>query len=235
MNDNDLDLFDKYQRRELSRDKQREFINRLKNENDFYKDFEYYQLGINGIQAHELQKQLQCIHLQLYPKRRIYNQTIIMWRLAAVILLFIISFSLFSRWQGDHTQSLFDQFFRTFPDIITTRTQHQSAFHQGMANYRDQNFDNAISILSLIPSDNSNYKMSRFYLAISLLADDRVPEAIEIFTELKPTVFNQQVTWYLALCYLKIGDIESSIEQLKQIKTEETMYKESQRLLERLK
>lgn len=100
--------------------------------------------------------------------------------------------------------------------------------------YDEGNYEAAASEFNKLPKTDADI---RFYLGNSLLASNQASEAIDHFKfTLQQGVFQGQSRWYLALCYLKLGDDENAIYYLEIISTGNSNYAEAaSRILRELK
>ncbi len=129
-----------------------------------------------------------------------------------------------------------DQYFDKYPDVLTdvvrgTATDElDQSIQTGMAAYNTDNFEKAIQHLEAIPENTQDYQTTRFYTAISHLANQSPEKSFQILNQLSQSnsfIYADGVQWYLALSYLELNQKEKAIPILNQI-SESDHYKSAQ-------
>ncbi len=233
MDNKKLELFEKFVKNELPADQERALKKRLDRDKNLKAEFDIFMRSIKGIKANQLRLQLKDIHRELYPDRMPWYRQRWVWSMAAVLFIMLISISVLKR-QSD-SMLLYEQYFKPFPNVITGRSQNASSLQRGMALYNSREWEKAILALSSIANDHEDYQTARFYIAVSLLADQGPKEALRIFKQLKNSDYRQQAAWYQALCYVQMGEEETAVLELERIKPGDFNYTMARELLEKLK
>jgi len=153
----------------------------------------------------------------------------IFYRIAAIIVLLIsvaavIYFT--TQTKADH-QKLFAEYFKPYPNVITTKGLNEELLSAGMFYYDMEKYDSAIIFYTKMLENNPQNKEVLFYKGICFLAMNKPDEAIEslnkvVSDEMAP--YRNSGYWYLALAYLKAGNNQRSKEILSVIAEEESSH-----------
>lgn len=126
-------------------------------------------------------------------------------------------------------ESLSDQYYEPYPDLISTRAPTQNS--DAMFHYNKKEYETAIGLFKKqdILTDSEN-----FYLGVSYLSVEKLDQAEIIFTKLLTTERKPLAQWYLSLSYIKSGEESKAVQSLRQIKEGEYKHAEALRLLDEL-
>ncbi len=195
------------------------------------------ELQTNPILAEELLLQREAIALLKLDRQRAYKsqlQTIAqreatqirtapvvaLWQrrwlqiAAAVVLLFGVGWLLQQAFSGPvDYQELAMSAYEPYPDRLNVRGEQEisATLVEGMQAYGQQDYAQAISLLSQVPESDSLYLPTRFYLGNAYLSHQQAKEAVEVFSRLQSNpdnLFREATDWYLALAYLANGQTE---------------------------
>ncbi len=142
------------------------------------------------------------------------------WLVAASIAAVVGLITLFYPRKGSPDQ-LFASYFTVPDENITVRNQTNAdqVLVQAINDYNAKQFAAATAGFAKILTSSPDRIDVAFYLAIALMADDRVAEAIQAFEAIQKHegVFSNAIDWYQALAYLKLGDVDSATEFLQEL------------------
>lgn len=239
-----LSRFDRYTSGEMSSGEQKDFELALKENDSLRQDFEDYQQMNQGLRAFAYQQMSEKIS-NWESEIAVESQTKVIpfkkwYMVAATILLLIVA--AFSWWKfglQESTGDLYASYYQPYPDILTSRGSGERDLNEALFSYEAGNYDVAIEKFDQILADDQNNSELRFYLGQAYLANNEVNNAQIIFTSLlteKSFALSDANQWYLALAYLKSGNIESTKEILLRINsdTNHTYKEKSKQLLDRL-
>lgn len=85
---------------------------------------------------------------------------------------------------------------------------------QGIKLHDDEQYKEAIAVYTKIPSNDTNYVLARFEIALSYSEDSMYAEAIKVLEEVKsiPSLTQPEIFSLLASCYDKNGEFEKSLK-----------------------
>lgn len=145
----------------------------------------------------------------LFEKRLVAISPIVM--VAASVLMLLAASYVFWISPPPSANQTFYHYFQPYPDIVSTRSAHDSAtthFGSAMRYYNNGDYVKAIALLKKHKAEFQDDTLTRLYLGVSYLMENKVDEAM---MELKKHPATQGKTiaevydWYLALSYLKSG------------------------------
>ena len=110
---------------------------------------------------------------------------------------------------------------------------------EGLIQYDLQHYTDAIEILQkVLKNDPLNIK-AKFYISMSYIETGKFDLAIsnlETLATHNNHILIDQIKWYLALCYLKINDLEKAIPAFTELANSQNYCKDkSKTILEKLK
>ena len=154
---------------------------------------------------------------------------------AAASVLLVVCFSIFQKANSDGKQ-LFASYYEAYPNVVTPITRSTDAnlndTEKLMYLYEAGDYAAAIPLMEA----HHNTAQWDFYLGISYLAEKQTNKAIDRFLNIdKNSDFYSQAKWYLALSYVKKGEMEEANTLLKEIVTAKSFqYQNAALLLEEI-
>ena len=217
---------------------------RLESEDQLKKDFDSYQSLKKGLVEFGYQnfsKKISSWEQEILEDEKVKVRPLKNWMLFAASISFLIIVT-FSWWFLSGTMSsteLYADFYSPYPDVITSRGSEQSKLNNGLFLYESEQYGKAVKELEKFIIEYPAKKEALFYLGQAYLANDEEDKAIPLFKELKSSPdfsFVEATEWYLALSYLKVGDMNKAKKELSQISSsaKHAYRKQSQKLLERI-
>ena len=143
----------------------------------------------------------------------------ILWFVAAVAIALIGFFAWFVIEPKVQPDKLYAEYFEPYPVYQVSRSEdHEPQFQEAMELYGLERYAEAGDILrNLELSQDQQQQSVRFYLAITMLHENKLEEAQTILKEMigrSDSKFSEQATWYLALAHLKTNEKSAAIQLL---------------------
>ncbi len=230
-------IMEDYVMGKLSSQELSNFEQQLQNDPDLKQSLEDYKLLVAGIKysgRHQLLNKLKAIEeefseksnktktVRLIPRRFYY--------IAASLAIILVSLILIFRLPEPSSRQLAQAYFNPYPTTIGSSTrsinQNHSDLDEAMNNFEAGNFDKSIEILKTLPIDKNEY-IIQFYLANAYQAKSSFDEAEKIYIELQQRggELQDQVNWYLSLCYLEQNKTSLAKQTLQQLAEGKSSYK----------
>ena len=138
--------------------------------------------------------------------------------------------------------NLFLENFSAYPDILSQRGSSSTTnimLQEAMSYYKNGDFENAVVLFQhLINNATTQNDALNFYLGVSMLGNDDLPEAQTVLLKISADTeneFHAQAKWYLGLVYLKAGNDKEAKEIFKEIKLNKSYnHKKAQKLVDEL-
>lgn len=152
-----------------------------------------------------------------FPGRKILVRIVA----AAAIVLGVVSTTLLIT--GNSNQALYKSFYKPFEETSLSyrgdNTDVVESIQKGIQLYSSENFLEALEVFRTIQLDNPDNPMINFYIGLSQMGRGEFGQSIELFQHHIETfeIFQPEVKWYLALCYLQTNQIESSSQLFKEL------------------
>lgn len=234
-------LIEKYFERQLSENEKQLFEETLKNDEDFKTAFEFEKSvkdGIHLLERDSLKTMLKGFEEK--PQTKIIPFRNWLWLGVAAMLVMGISLWFFLGNQVNNDE-LYLSYYQTYPNVVApivrgenAQDEKQKAFEV----YEQENFPKAqILFHQLFEKTKEEYAL--FYESQSYFASGETKKGTELlesynFSDVKYP-FKTQQRWYLALGYLKLGEIEKAKKYLQILISYENIQKENaQKLLDKL-
>ncbi len=170
---------------------------------------------------------IKAFHLSLYANeedsstKKIANKKIsssaIWFALAASVA---VLFGIF--WMTDHSNYSEKIFAKNFkPDIglpLKMNTDNSSGFYEGMLNYKQENYKEAIKKWEILLRANPGSDTLNYFLGVTNLAMGNSAKSLEYLQNqelFKQGIFKEDAAWYAALAKIKEGKFEEAKAFLK--------------------
>jgi tetratricopeptide (TPR) repeat protein len=231
----------------LSADDRREFEEKMKNDEAFRNrvaDFEAALKCVEYMGRSELKTKLKEIHSEVVGTKQNMNGRL--WlRIAAIFVGLMVIASPFIYRQyiaAPNFDNLFSENFSAYPDILSQRSSSSNPnimLQEAMSYYKNSDFENAVVLFQhLINNATTENDALNFYLGVSMLGNDDLPEAQTVLSKISANPeneFHDQAKWYLGLVYFKAGNDKGAKEVFNEIAlTKSYNHKKAQRLLDEL-
>jgi hypothetical protein len=227
-----IDKCDSYLNDALPPEERQQFDEELARNEELRDDFLIYKESIEIIQLSGLRRDLNNIILTSstpVQRHHLYSNPIVWTSIAAGILLVIFIF--FDREGKKSPEKLFSLYYKPYPDVVTLRSGKPD-FILALSAYSEGEFLQANESFIKLGVTNDTLL---FYRAQCNLALDKPDSTILLLNKISPSsIFEQQVTWYLALAHIKKGEAKAAISYLRKIKKKEFGYRDAQALLLKL-
>jgi len=162
---------------------------------------------------------------------------------AAVIAGIILAGSLaFLSTRNLDTEEIFDRFYKSYDVMANLRSAEaveKNNYTIALEYYSTRDFHNAAIYLSKVSPNDVKYMESIMLFGVSRFEEENYREAEQSFTKVidnNNNYFLEDAQYYLALCYLKTGEIKKAKDQLTIVKRSGSVYsKDAGKILRRLK
>jgi len=219
------ELIDKYILKRLDKVSREKFEKELTINNQLKEEVlirEQFLLGIESIGRAELKTELKSIHKEVVNSHK--SNSIINWKTGLIITGFILStlaiikLSFFSSLSNE---KLYLVYYEPYKLANQKRSGEKDVFMSFRKEYNNKQFANAISNESVKDYDETNTP-SEILLSIGVahLELDNYEQAIKAFDHIskrKDFNFEDEVTWYKGLLYLKKAEYDKSIKHINKL------------------
>lgn len=235
----EIDLIEGYHKGTLSADELAMVQQRMSTDPEFAGKVADFTDIMKGIKSHE-QKQFSENVASWEKEIQSGNKTsskFILRIAAALVVIVLTSVVIFSRISGSN-DDLYAKHFEPYEDVINVRGSTDQLLSEGMNAYNQKDYKKASDVLYRYVNANPSDLNAQFYLGISSIEAGKAGEGIRYLDNVIEArgMLVEQAQWYLALAYLKEGDLTSCQRELKEIDVQGHDYRErAERLLEDLK
>lgn len=143
-----------------------------------------------------------------------------LWKMAAGFLILIIAvFLIYFNQSTSDPQQLSIKSFESYPHPYTVRDTESSLIKDAFSAYDFGQFEKAIPLMQEI-TDERTEPIFDFHLAVAYLGNQEAKKAIPIFQKISPDLphMQEQIYWYLGLCYLQEKEVDIAKKYFLQIK-----------------
>lgn len=230
----DIETIEKYLEGKLEKTELEAFEKELTINAELAEQVEIYKSAIDELSNEGLRAHLKDIHNDLFIEPKNKQRWLYYIVIAASVLLLITFGYLFTN-RTLSNETLFTTYFDPYPNLITTRNNDTSPFGKAMESYSHHKYEKAIQAFKEVSKNKQTFEDLIFYKGISYLALSLPNEAIPLFEQLEDLEqYKEQITWYMAMTYLQLDEIENTRKRLLQIEEGSFKYAEAQELLEQL-
>ena len=185
----------------------------------------------------DLREKLNVIHEMVdpEPKRKKIKKTLSEnWAgiaAASVVILVAIGFLLSNSINPVQTgEELFDQYYEPYivPTNYRSATDINNVFHKALVEYGNQDYQKALLLFEKVLLKDESRMDVTLLTGISNLEIENYNSANNSFQKVinhDDNLFIEQAGWYLALCYLKTGELEKANLQFEKMITDNSLYK----------
>ena len=238
---------DKYLNGQMNPQSEKEFERKLKEDKQLKKEFELHKEINYAIQEDEIielrDKLEDCSSGKSKRKIRL-NRTDLLSIAASLTLFLAVGLLMLFHNQLTDPDDLYASYFEPYPSIYSQRsvggnTSLGKIKEKAFLTYEKENWRDSKSYFSELLEKHPGNIEYTFYLGVLNLKLDKTNKALEQFQGIlqkDDPLFEGQANWYLALSYLKNGDIEESAYYLDRIIREDMANKEkASELIKKLK
>lgn len=148
---------------------------------------------------------------------------------AVALLLLLPGYFIYNRLNIINKDALFDYYFTPYEDVLTTRAGElpPGVITEGMVQYNDGNYRAAAVHFDEILRADPDHRLVRLYAGISYLQMDSTTKAAGYFSYManEHGMFQEQALWYLALTYLKSGNVPGCTRVLTELAKQNGPYR----------
>lgn len=227
MSDNTEQLIEDYLLNRLNPQQRMEFENRLSNDKQLSQQLKLRQLAFKGARSagrDRLKKRLQNIHKDvnvITPPAKVRRLWPMIASIAAAIALLIVGGTLFFSGSGSSPQELYAQNYQAYPLSLASRGgEKELQLAQANQLYKNKDYQAALPIIeTLLTTDSKNARLL-LGAGICNLELERLEQARSHFLAIiaaNDLRLQDTARWYLALSYLKDGQVAPARAQLETI------------------
>lgn len=170
-----------------------------------------------------------------YPEARPFRRRWYIAAAAAILLLLIPTFLLL---RPSPDNRLFNEYFKAYPDVTSSRTGDAATFNAAMEAYRAGDYADALPHFSDFLSTHSQDAEALFYGGIAEAKAGDPETAIQRFEKLESieSIFLTAAKWFHALALVKSGKREAAIPLLEELSQSDNKYQsDAKALLEEIR
>jgi tetratricopeptide (TPR) repeat protein len=137
---------------------------------------------------------------------------------------------------------LYASYFKSYDGTTMVRSDKQNApseIQSAFNEYNKENYKQSWTMLKSISNSNKANAEAYFFRGISAMEINEMTDAIESFNNVvknEASLYVDEATWYLALCYLKKDDSVEAITQLSKVVESNSNHKdEAEEIIGKLK
>ncbi|WP_025666866.1 tetratricopeptide repeat protein [Aquimarina megaterium] len=233
------DLISKYIQGTLTVEEQQEFDTLLNTDQNF-RDEVLFHTNLKKVVEHKDDNDFRHLLSDLESNVK-KKKTLKWWYAAAAILVLLGTTYFWNTKKPVSNDELFATYFKPYRNIlqpVVRSGEHKNMISVAFNAYENGNFKKALDAFDIVLETEANDTL-QFYKANALLKLNKAKKAIIILenrNEIKNS-FSEKNHWYLAMAYLKVGQLDKAKEQLELlIKIPDSEYKrtEAKELLKKL-
>lgn len=222
ISEEEFESIEQYLLNTLSDSENAAFEQRLITETDLRQKVEDVKALLHSVELEALKENLNRFHADLIQTpnsskshENTFSRSLPWYRTYAVAASVILILGLSSLWYFNQSNSaqLYDSYFSPDPGLPTTMsTQSNYEFYEAMVYYKQGDYTSAIQKWNTILESKSKNDTLNYFLGVAHLADNNETKAIQYLKPLASSsvesTFKNDTYHYLALAYLKSGNIE---------------------------
>lgn len=191
-----------------------------------------------------LRKKLQKIESnrqEIKPGEKAKRPVYFYYAAAISILIIVGSAAIFSSFSLTNDE-IMDKFYNTYEPPTTQRSGTIGKiddFELALDYYNTHDYFNAASLFKKVLESNPKNMESKFLYGVSSFENQKYPEAEISFTDVikdGKSLYIETSKWYLALCYIKTGEKDKALQQLKIVSNDPGIYqKDANKIIRKLR
>lgn len=225
-------LIIRYLNGDLSAPQREDFEARLKTDTELNEEYRLHTSVDEALQMDDdnrFRDMLDGIHEELVRKRQFPRWV---WYTAALVLVCLaIALSLIlTRERLSGTDKLFATYYKAYDspgDVRSVGDTKNSPLAFGLELYGENDYEGALTQLEQVIRVEPDNNEAQFYAGVSSLQLDRFQQAIPFFKVVidhQDILFLDQARWYLALTYVKTGDMAQARQLLSDLELSSRFY-----------
>lgn len=236
----DLELLERFIEGQLSNEENAAIEERLVNDPEFNalkEDFESMRDGVFAVGQKSLMTKISGWEEDLdnplagnerVAGRQISLNTYLKW--AAVLIVGAVGFLVWYSGNGQRNKRVYNEYFTVYGNLIVPNVRGEdelTAEEEAFVAYDNGDYERAAGLFTKLPDYKAKEHLT-FYKGLAHMANKEFEQAVLDLKELKGKSgdFRTQATWYLALCYLRLGDREEASKLLNELIQENSSYKD---------
>ncbi|SEK17810.1 tetratricopeptide repeat protein [Parapedobacter koreensis] len=240
--ENELGYIVRYLQNELEKADRERFEARLALEPDLHLKVEEVNALLTGVREVHLAAQLDSFHRAVdvqQPSGHVPRKVVPLYRKWWVAAAMVVA--VFGVWWVLSSTPAPDRLYSTYfvPDaglpvaMSSAGDTSRYLFYDGMISYQEGNYTEALTKWASVTGDIADTDTLLYYRGMAYMGLDDIEKAMEYLLPVaneRKSAFEEAATWYLALCYLKMGEVKTVASLLRRIPDHE----QARQLLEKL-
>jgi predicted Zn-dependent protease len=218
-----LEEIERFLQLEMTQEERVSFLSRIQVDPELAEHVNEMQFLYVGVQEASLQQRLDRFHEEI-PRNsadttsgaRMFSLRTLLAAASIIIVFAVSGWWLFIRTEPN--QSIFADFYSPDPGLISAMTTSDSyLFDRAMIDYKTGHYEDAINAWSKLQTSHPTNDTLNYFLGSAMLATERTEKAIgylERVTTSGSSAFLKDTYWYLALAWIKEGDVTKAISWL---------------------
>lgn len=225
----DIELIERYFDNALSTEEANDLRDRMKHDFELRKLFEREKLLINTIRVDAASRDLEYLRsLESSLSDRTRSKSWTWYYYAAAACAAILALAVWMTSRDREPQQLYAAYFQPHPNIfepVLRGTSDGSMRSQAFQAYEQGDYQRAASLFNQIIKTNNEPGMLMLLGNANLMVGNTA-DAQENFLALINQFDDLDVAgkWYLGLCFIRTGDVQSAVDQLKEIQNADSPY-----------
>ncbi len=232
MMEDDLQLIERKLAGELSPPEETTFSQRLSQDAEFAEQYALGQMMIASLRDHHLKQEMQGwskAAARQQKRRRQYGIAA-----AAAFLLTATAAVWYVSSLQPTPQALYETYYTVYPADPVLRGEPTVDYNQAMRLYQEERYQEAIPLFEELQANDSTDPWIALFLGNSHLNTGETEAAIRYFgqvAEADDAIVRRYGQWYLALSYLRNGDLSASEEQLRSLSEQPGMFQRKAQIM----
>jgi tetratricopeptide (TPR) repeat protein len=225
-----IQKIDSYLQGDLNSEEIAAFEKQLSNDSELCLDLDSTKHAIEAISGYAFKQKLMGIRDDYKKTKRSKSiQLYYLSGIAASLVLILIAYFWYPT-----PSNRFYSYFVPYASPVNVRSGNESnTLRAAFEHYEHGQYDKAIVDFEKLNQKDLTEE-TKFYQAISYLAQHNPKAASKIFINLDGEQYHEQVSWYLSLCYLLSNEKEKATAILKKIQPNDYSYEKAQEILSQL-
>lgn len=224
---NQQELIDRFLQKDLNQQELNDFMEKLNSDISFAEEVDLQRIVTKGIElegVNNLRQRLSAIHQKVKAEQQ-ENKTatkvipIKQWAAVAAAVI-ILLFAGYNFWNSASAkEDVYAKYYELYQPDFSTRNQETDQANAEKA-YREGDFENVIELLQKVKNESGGNARILLGLGNAFLKTSNYQAATESFEEIiksENELYIDQARWYLALTFLKQGDVDSCRKILQEL------------------
>ena len=219
-----LETVEQYYNNKMPSAERNIFEEKIQNNAEFKTQVENLKILFNAIESQSLKEQLDFFHKDIPEDEKITKLQFLKFIKIGIAATIILAIGFFWMNKYSANERLYAKYFTPDPGLPTTMsTTSNYIFFDGMVNYKQGDYKNAIAKWMPLEQKKPNNDTLNYFIGVAYLADKNPQKALPYLNKTvnnPKSIFFEEATFYLGLAYLKQGNIAASRKTFEKSKLE---------------